>query len=72
MKSKQGLTRQDGRKVIQLRGSSKCKVPVVGRCTTACIKRKRVGGAGAGSGVRENTEPDGGRDRAGAVRLELH
>lgn len=49
-----------------------CKVPVVGRCTIACIKRKRVGGAGAGSGVRENTEPDGGGDRAGAVHLELH
>ena len=49
-----------------------CKVPVVGRCTIACIKRKRAGGAGAGSEVRENIEPDGGGDRAGAVHLELH
>ena len=32
---------------------------MVGRCTIACIKRKRVGGAGAGSGVRENIEPEG-------------
>ena len=46
-----------------------CKVPVVGRCTIACIKRKRVGGAGVGSGVRENVEPDGGGDRAGFMDL---
>lgn len=52
------VTRQEGRKITQGRGSGMCKVPVVARSTENSTDQGRVSEARAG--VRENVEPDEG------------
>ena len=64
------------RNITQGRGSSTCKVPVVGRSAGGSIDGRKAGGTGAESGVRENIEPvegwrQGGSSLCGAPLIPL-